>query len=703
MAYQNNNNRITPKAVGKQVINPVTQMVDKKVRYQPNYAEAQANADMANALASIGKGIIDLDKSGVLQDKAKEKAIELLYEEDIEGKNRHDWIEAQKKVKGLAKFNPYLKDAYNDLVAQDYFQKATFDLTSDPSYYTKSKEEITAFINERKEDFTKALKESGISPKIGASYLEGFHNNCNKFYNQYLQKNAEFTYETSLGKISTEGEKALRTSFYNVPKEQQGSVINTVVNNIVKTHPDIATDDLVNKVLVPMAGRVIKSHTGAIEQADFINAVKNIKIGNTALTDIDPDIELKLRDTFKTVALQAMQEEEALYRAEEKKLTRATKEAEKEFFQTLFSNPDIDLVDTAQQLAIKYGIESNYGALLSTVVSNKDKLNKLQDVESNPDVLKIFDTQLGLEQLDRNELTQAYTSGLISRSDYFSILDRDVKREEKATKASEAAIAAGYKATFDEVKAFANNLDTKKLLRDIKTGEGGKSTAYADYLQLVASINTAVANDEITKIEGQKRLKELQDYYTKVYLSKKEKAEFEPKNLLSKDWRARNLNKLKEAKYNEKAATNAFKQLGMLSNPFLKITSGIKDDRTVTLKDGTTKTSSHQAYDIRAKEGTVVRMPASSGGQILFKGSNDTMGNFILVQLDASGDYMILQHLQYVPNWKVGQKIPKGYKLAQTGATGAVEAEHLDISFYKADGSRRLSVEDFTNRLNNKK
>ena len=703
MAYQNNNNRITPKSAGKTNINPVTNVVNKEIIYQPDLKSAENTANLAQALSAFGKGIIDFEQSGIMQKKAQEQAIELVYQDEAEGKNRHDWISAQKKIQGLQKFNPYIKDNYKDLSAQDYYQKALFELTSDSNFYKKSEAEIKQYIQKKRDDFTSLLKESGIETRISAKYLESFYNKCNTFYGEYLNKNATYTYNLTLEKTNAEASKALRTSFYEVPKEQQGIVMSNVINNIIKSHPDIPKDDLVNKILVPMSIRVIAEHTGSIEQAEFINAMKNTKIEGTLLSEIYPDIELKLRDTFRNTMLQKMQEEELEWTRSQRDLKRRTQEAESDFFKTIFNNPNVDLAETAQQVVSEYGIEGNYGNFLNTIITYKDRLAKLDEVDSNVETLKLFDTQLGLEQLDRNMLTQAYASGELSRKDYYSILDRDIRRENKVNNEAEKAELAGYEAAFSEAKNFVNNLDTKKELRNIKTGENNSSTAYADYYQLISSLNTDVKNGVITKPEGQKRLKELQEYYNKVYIQKPQKNNFNPKNLLSKDWRAKNLNKLKEAQYNEKTATNSFKDLGLLTSPFIKITSGIKDNRTVKLKDGTEKTSSHQAYDLRASEGTLIRMPKYSSGTILYKGSNNSMGNFILVQLNLTGDYMLMQHLQYVPNWKVGQNIPANYKLAQTGATGAIEAPHLDISFYKADGSRRLSVEDFTNRLKSKK
>lgn len=698
MPYQNNNNRITPKMAGKTSITPQAEVVNKEVKYQPDLAKAQGTAYLAQALSDLGKGIIDFDQSGIMQQKAKEQAIELVYQDDAEGKNRHEWIEAQKNVLGLHKFNPYIKDTYKDLAAQDYYQKAIYELTNDSNFYKKSNKEIQQFIQNKKDDLRDLLKESGINTSISSKYLEGFHTKCNDFYGQYINKNATWTYELSLSKLANEGAKAFRVGFYDVPKGQQQAVMNTVISNIMNNHQDIPKDDLINKVLIPMAVNTIKSHTGTIEQADFINALKGVSIDGVTLSDIDPELELKLRDTFKTVNLERIQEEELEYKLQKQKLERSTQQAKEDFYKQVLNNPDADMTDLAKDIVQQYGIEGAYDDFLSDIVSYKSKLASLEDINSDKDTLRLFTTQYGLDELDREALTKAYVDGQISRKDYLDLLTRENNRVEKLQKAEDKAETEGYKAVFEEVKSFGNNIDTKKKLRNIKTGDNNESTAYADYFQLVASVNSDVNNNLITKAEGQKRLKELQDIWEKKYLTPKQN-NFTPRNLLSKKWRAVNLKPLNENNYDEKAATESFKRLRMFAAP-VKITSGIKDKRTVTLADGTTKTSSHQGYDLRAKVGTPISMPPKSGGRLLYKGEESTMGKYALIEFD-SGDYMLLLHLRNEPIWNEGQYIPAKRMIAQSGNTGNV-APHGHVEFYARNGVSKLTVEQVEKRLGKK-
>lgn len=698
MAYQNNNNRLNPQATGKLNINPVTQIVNKQEKHVLNTGYAEGSRALAEGLASIGKGLISYDK--LQEQQAQTKAIELMYNEDVEGKSKHDWVEAQKNLKGLERFNPHIKDAYKKLSAQDFTYKAMKELNSISQSHKKTSSEMQEIVRQKKAELLGLMNEANIDVRLSGKHLQNFDEMCESYLIKHAEQNAEWTYNLTLDKHSAELGKQLRISFYNVPKEEQGIVMNTVLSNYLAENPDIPKDDLVNKVIVPMALRTIKGHTSTIEQGEFINAIKSVKIGDSYLTDIAPDIELQLRDTFKDVELQAIRDEEEADRRAERELKKRTDEAEADFFKRIINDPNADLVDLATDIVSEYGIEAKYDNFLTSVVNYKNKINAMDDVSSDEALLKHFDIQLGLRQLNQKELTAARLQGKISRKDYLDYLSRDNQMIEKENKAAEKQSQEGYKASFDEAVKFANNIDTKKKLRDIKTSDG--KTAYEEYHSVVANVNTLVKTGEISNEEGIKRLNLYQEHFEETYLKKPE-TEFKPVNLLKKQWREANLGLLNEKSYDVKSATNAFKKLGLMTTPFVKITSGIKNNRTVTLQDGTTKTSNHQAYDLKASEGTVVKMPSFSSGKILYKGTNNSMGNYILVQMDSTGDYMLLQHLQYVPNWKTGQTIPAGYRLAQTGATGKVEAAHLDISFYKSNGTSRLSVEQFTQRLGNKK
>lgn len=699
MAYQNNNNRLTPNSTGKLNINPVTEIVNKELKVQLDTTKAQQTKALAQGLASLGQGLISYDK--LQQQQAQEKAIEMMYQDDIEGNSRHDWIEAQKKLKGLEKFNPHIKDSYKSLSAKDFMNKAIKDLMADPTAYAKTSQEMEEIVAGKKAEFNKLLTELNIPSNIGAKYLLNFNNVCDNYLVDHASKNAEWTYNLSLDKHSAELGKQIRTGFYNVPKEQQGAVINTVLSNFIAEYPDIPQDDLVNKVIVPMAIRTVKGHTSPIEQAEFINALKTTKVGNCEIQDLVPDLELTLRDTFKTVALEALREEEEADKQAEKELKKRKELAEGEFFKQVLANPNLDMKDLAAQLVTEYGIEAKYDDFLTTIVNYKTKSGAIDDVSSDEELLKRFDIQLGLRQLDQKELTYARLTGKISRKDYLDYLTRDNQLLEKANKAEEKQSEEGYKATLDETIKFANNIDTKKKLRDIKTADG--NTAYEEYHRVVADVNTLVKTGELSKQEGITRLQAWQEYAEEKYLKEKIE-EINPQQLMRIAY-TNNLEALKEENYDVKSATNAFKASGMFKMPMLTISSGIKDNRTITYTDEEgnqqTKTSNHQAYDIKATQGT----PIYGIGEctLVAKAYNKDAGNMALVRINATGDYMVLRHLAYLPTFKTGQTIPKGVSFAAVGNTGISTGSHLDVQFYSKDCKKRLTVEQTVQRYSRKR
>ena len=705
MAYQNNNNRITPNAAGKNQITPVTQIVNKELKYQIDTGKVERTQNLAQSLAALGKGIVDFEQSGILQKKAQEQAIEI-YAQKEQGENAKAWKEAQKKVEGLNAFNPYNKPTYENYVVKDFYNKAKTELLSDHDYYKRKPEEIEKFLTEKQKNLKDLIQSNNIPTSVSGKYMEEFINDCSTFYSNYVVKNAEFNRDNLHKVITNQISKDIRIQWLNNPKELQGEGFSSLLEQYQKENPSMPESDLINLFTKSIKTAII-SHEGTLEETLIKDSVKNLTLNGVKLIDVVPDIELTLTDIFKSTRQEKfnkMLQEEQLYKLQTQRNMRA---AEEEYFKTLLANPDIDIVELSEQLAEKYDIVGEYDSLLTTIVNNKNTLNNIDNkIISDVEALKYLDTKLGLDELDLNELTQAYTSGQINRSDYYSILDRYTKKEKAEQTVEDKQAKSAYKSRLSEAKVWLTNSDLKKKLQNTSTKDK-KSTAYADYAQDIAYVNTLVESGEVTPNEGITMLDELSKDYNDRYFTKQE---IDPKQLLLKSYRS-SLNKLEEAQYNQKRAEKCFNALGVISSPTgTKITSGIKDNRTVTVTNEKgetyTKTSAHQAYDLKAVKGTPVRIPrgCQDGGTVISTGKNETMGCFALVKLNESGHYMLLQHLNnVVPHFAQGHNIPSGYVFAYTGNTGATTGEHLDISFYSRNADRRITVEEALKGIDRKK
>ena len=54
--------------------------------------------------------------------KAQDSIIAAEYETISQGGNKRDWADVSKNVQGMAKFNPYIKDAFKTFSAQDIYR-----------------------------------------------------------------------------------------------------------------------------------------------------------------------------------------------------------------------------------------------------------------------------------------------------------------------------------------------------------------------------------------------------------------------------------------------------------------------------------------------------------------------------------------------------------------------------------------------------
>ena len=195
MPYQNNNNRINPDAVRNTTLQPQASPVDKLVRYQPNLTDANRSKANADALAKLGQGLMDYDI--YLREQANDSAL-VAYEKTEAVNNKKEWSEVSKNVEGMAKFNPYIKDSYRTLVAQDIYRSSVLKINSNPNLHKMSEEEFNTFIDNTKQEMFTAFKESKIDPRQYASFVERFSRDCYNTSEVYTVKNSEYTYKNSL-------------------------------------------------------------------------------------------------------------------------------------------------------------------------------------------------------------------------------------------------------------------------------------------------------------------------------------------------------------------------------------------------------------------------------------------------------------------------------------------------------------------------
>ena len=652
MAYQNNNNRITPKAQGKTQITPVTQIVNKELKYQPDLRDSQATQNLAQSLAAIGKGIVDFEQSGILQKKAQEQAIELAQGQIQE--NQLAWKDAQKKVNGLNVLNPYNKPAYQNLVTKDIYTKAVIELNSDPNFYKRKPEEIQKFIKEKEQALHSLLKENEIEIGVSGKYLEAFKTDCNKFFGEYTLKNNQYNYENLTKKVQSNFSKEMRVNWYNVPKEQQGEVLQGILNKALEENPTMPEEDLL-ELFEKALKTSIMSHTETLESDFIIDGAKNLSINGKKLADLSPELELDLRDTFKNAHIDRLRQQELEEQQKKKEQKKIYEAAEKEFNQLLMSNPEADLRDLAQEMCSKYDIPEYYDEMLSQLANTKKVEKGIEDLDIDEAFLNELTIQASSGKLNKSQLTYALREGKISNDDFRQLVNFNQSRVDDFTKMAQKVTTNAYKASFDESYKFFNNLSNKKALMGIK--ENGRDL-YSTYCDAVNEINTMVQSGTLTHSQGATALKQLKEECEKRYFTQKEQSEGTPYQLLNETF----VSSLRNPDYhNAWSAYNSYANMGMIPKAPFKYPND--------------KLTENNKFSVDTPRGTKVFLPKGMGGEVVAMGrAADTheLGNYILIKLD-NGYYMRFDHLSAIrTSLKKGSKISANKRLA-IGHTGTLD------------------------------
>ena len=698
MPYQNNNNRLTPQAYGRKGITPEAQVLNQEVRYKFDDSKAQQTLLLTQGLADLGRGLISV--VDVEQKKQAESAIQMIYNDNLEGKNRHDYQAALKRDKSgtLAKYNPYLKESYKDLAAKDFMEQAIYNLYKDPNYDSLSPQEAYQVRENAREGFRKTLLDNGIETQFAAKYLEDFHEKTNQWFGSYLAKSAERNYNLSANAIQYNASTGLTARLYNCSMENQGAEISSALSSLYEAHGrDMPIEDFISKITLPAVYGTIKRYDGIIDNEQVIRALKEIKFDGKSIGEIVPDYEERVRTSLKEIENQKYEEENREYLRKQREDALKNKEAQREFMQYIINNPDENFVEKAQEIVTNYGIEENYNSFLNDIKNNAALLEAIQnkDIEANEELLKALDLKAGLGTLEAGEVYEAYKNGLIDRKNFYGFMDMVNKREEAEQKQKLKASEAGYKAKFSEGLKFG--AANKKELEKRKTDNGNK---YTDFAESLAAINSLVQAGDITHAEGQGRIDALMKQVKKVQDSKSDIPEFyNGSQLMSRDYLTKIPDLMVNPSYDDSTAADALRDMGNLDfyDYKDKISSGIRPSRTI---NGVTK--AHNGIDFKIPEGTPVLMNKHSSGTVISKGYSPTAGNYILIRIDKTGDYQRFLHLSKYSPLKIGQKVRPSQYVGLSGNTGYSTGAHLHTDFFDKNGLRAYP-EDAAARLTGKK
>lgn len=675
MAYQDNNNRVVPNKAENTALQPQATPVDKTIKYQADVSGVGSTKATADALAKLGQGIMDYDF--ILRRQAQEAAINAFESTEID-KNKREWADVSRRVDGMAKFNPYVKDEYLSLTAQDIYRSSMLKINSNPNLYKMNEQEFNTFITGTKSEMMTAFKESQIDPRFYGAFVQKFSQDSYNVAQVYTVKNSEYTYNNSLTKHGSDLAFNLGANTYQISNEAgKAAAISQTLNAKIAEclENGIPKDDIAQKILGIGLQSYIVENADTLNSASLIAAVKDIKIGETPLNEIIPNYGYELHKLVRTAKRANYEDRKADFDDEQLTLKINTNAATKDFFSWFKNNQNASPAEVQQQalgFINKYGIDENGVTFLHTVASTKSLITDLKEVNSDPSVLQELGRKAAIGTLTGAEVSEALANKQIGWKEGLQFIDR-LDRQAKT-----------------EVKEFDNSAKDfdAKMKKEGIYGKTLKNTKeYTKLINQRNQITMDLDSGKITADQARSKMAELDRIANSIRIMKSTK----DKNvsLLT------NANYVKAQSYPTYSfgtASNAFKNLGLIRGGIGQridgnITSGINPNRTINGKN-----KPHKGYDLGALEGTTIRN-CNTTGKVVAAGYEDSMGNYAIVQYPNG--YARYMHLQNNVGNLNGTQLLPNQSFAKVGKTGkGVTGSHLHVDFWNKN-MELVNVETF--------
>jgi murein DD-endopeptidase MepM/ murein hydrolase activator NlpD len=675
MVYQNNNNRIVPKATEDRDLKPAATAQNKLVQYQPDLTKATAWKGNAQALASIGQGLMDIDTMWRIQ--SQENAIKAVWETEAKGGNKKEWKQVSKNIKGAAIFNPYNDDAYRQLQAQDIYRAAALELSSTPELEKTDPDKYYQLVQDTNKKMIEAFKQTGLSPRDYGDSLVQWDSNMKKLEGNYIVKHAEYKYKQLATKQSSDLSLKAGVNLMENPDLDKSIVLKDTINTKIEELNELGIPaDTQAKILISGMRGFLAKNADMITGAEFRAAVSEIEIDGQPLRNIIDNYDYQVQQLYKEAQRAIYDDKNIEYQNHQLDLQMASQDAMKDMYNWTKQNPNAsfqDVLSKTQEVVTQYGLEELGFNFIKQMASDKQTLMNMNEIQSDPSVLQEFGAKAALGTLTGNEVNQAILDGNLNWKDGLQFTDR-LNKELKAD-------MTAVKTSFTELQSKLN-----------KTGIYGKALG-ADS-QAIKDIN-AQANQLVLDLrEGRIKPDEakqgMQDL-ERIAQAKAQLKEFRATNdsfLLNKNY----IISQHAPAYNAKPAIDAFKQLGLERgqlgqkiNP--QVTSAPNDNRKIN-----GKLAPHKGYDLGATSETRIHT-APMDGVCIFAGKNDDFGNYAVIKY-SNGTYMRVGHLSTSTTHLQGKRIPAGGYIGKAGSTGYSTGIHLHVDFWNKN-REIISVERF--------
>lgn len=679
MSRINQNQRIVPDAAQDYKIQPVATPVDKLERFSPNEALARGNRDKAlyDSLAVFGKGV--LDTSLMLQRHAEDNAIAAQAKAD---KNKKDWADVSKHFDGMAKFNPYNKDAFKKLVSADITREYVNNLYADPELASRSVDEVANMVENNQQDMIEAFKQNGLSAKDYSQYLVDYSNRAYALKQQHIKDHAEVEYKFIKNKFSESMGDDIATAIYN------GNSISDATLNAEKAMDELGWTNQTKAEVVMDGLKAYVAKNPEASSADVEAFVSTYTIGGSKLTDYIPNGSVEMRNFVKQIKVADFQDQKLDWEMKKFQQKQGIDEAMNNLTQRYLNgelNDPVVFQQAVLEEAQNFGLDGESSIeLFKDVINGKTTITALKNTISDPET----ELQLAMGIIDgsttREDITAAMAEHKLSADDGYRMIQNMMSSDQKQEAETEKYIKRHLTDT------------TNEYLKDNKqTGTKAKLRSREDKEWLLNQMNDLAEQYRNGKITQEQFNTELSKRKQFILQDAERRRKGEAVSAMARGYDdLKSTPQISDAQWNKidvDKSKLAIRRMGLVRN------SINNKDNTVNIISAPQKYrpssgGRHTGYDLSSRN-TAMGKPVYSPmtGEVVGvvrEGENDGgMGNMVLIKC-SNGKLIKYMHLQNAGLPRVGTQVTKDSVIGHVGNTGTVGNKavgSLHVEFYDAN------------------
>lgn len=649
-----NNSRVTPDAVQNYNLNPAASVVDKQSKYTPQLEESAKLKQTADGLAKLAKGINDV--LPVMAAQANENAIEAVAK--TEDKNRKDWAEVSKSINGMAKFNPYNKEAYKTLRAKANMEEGIYELAKLEALGADL--EYGEFEAQRQQILNKTIQNmnaEGLQAKHTAGYLTKLQNQSFKLKDDFVTKKAAQDYQILQNQMVSSASKDIATLTYDNPNGFLGGW-NDAIKNLETTANSIGMDNPKQYELVQRTiNQYLIDNIDDVDAEEFMIAVGQTKINGKSLSDFDPNYATTMKQLLLKAKSAKYESDSLDLNIEKLRLEKASLAAHAEIFSVLAdpTKSDAEKKQKAMEIIEANGMEAVGFNFLQKVVNDKQTLLNLNTTQTNPEVYE--------------NLMRRFITGELTQDDILTAVDNKQLGAADASSLFKSLQSDAQQSYSEQLSAL------KELYLDANPAIELGDTQKRD---LTKAVYDTISDKELTKAEKAQALMRIKGVAEHMQEQKEVNESKDPRKLLTASY----MQTQKAHDQNAQEAQRYLAQMGLFKNQMgwrdsnIKVSSPMQSSRTVTGTDGKTVTREHKGTDVSTYTGRAIYAPKT--GEVIASGYEKSMGNYVLFKCQ-NGGYIKLMHLQAANLPKAGTHIIEGSRLAHVGNTGFVNTKDSGV------------------------